>query len=146
MLISFRIIELRPYGKSVDWWCFGVLLFELVTGQTPFKAQNTTPLFYSILETDLKIPDSFSPVFKDVCERLLKKNYKKRLNYQQMLTHQWFKDVNWTRILSQHEIPVFKFVPKNHIDTLFTSDIKRESDETVKLHKRCQYEDEFEDF
>lgn len=40
-----QIIQYRPYGKSVDWWAFGVLIYEMLTGQVLY----CTSLFCSLL-------------------------------------------------------------------------------------------------
>lgn len=43
--IAPEIILYQPYGKSVDWWAFGVLLFEMLAGQPPFDGEDEDELF-----------------------------------------------------------------------------------------------------
>jgi len=37
MITLFQIIVYEPYGKSVDWWAFGVLLYEMLAGQVSYR-------------------------------------------------------------------------------------------------------------
>lgn len=43
--IAPEIILYQPYGKSVDWWAYGVLLFEMLAGQPPFDGEDEDELF-----------------------------------------------------------------------------------------------------
>lgn len=56
-----EILQERPYGPSVDWWSLGVLLYEMLVGQTPFEADNEPDLFESILFDTVLYPHSLSP-------------------------------------------------------------------------------------
>merc|ERR1712151_1153791 len=60
--IAPEILREQDYGTSVDWWSFGVLLYEMLSGQPPFEADNEDELFESI-----------------ICDKFLTKNPDKRL-------------------------------------------------------------------
>ena len=38
-----ELLTMEPYGKSADWWCVGILMFELMTGKSPFSQENEPP-------------------------------------------------------------------------------------------------------
>lgn len=49
------------YGPPVDWWAFGVLLYEMLSGQPPFEADHEDDLFESILHDEVLFPIWLTP-------------------------------------------------------------------------------------
>lgn len=73
-----EIISVKAYGKPVDWWALGVIIYEMVTGKAPFNAINQKKLFKDILDGNYKIPLSFSPELSDLVQNLIQKDLTKR--------------------------------------------------------------------
>ena len=46
VFVDWQIIQRQAYSKAVDWWSFGVLLYELITGQV--LSQQTLPSHYDV--------------------------------------------------------------------------------------------------
>jgi serine/threonine protein kinase len=51
-----EIVAERPYGRPVDWWAFGVLLYEMSLGKPPFMGNTLDKLFTAILSDDPVFP------------------------------------------------------------------------------------------
>lgn len=45
---SPEVVNGGNYGKAVDFWAIGILLFEMLTGETPFKGHDTEEVLYKI--------------------------------------------------------------------------------------------------
>jgi len=73
-----EIISVKAYGQSVDWWALGVIVYEMMSGNTPFNAANDKRLIYNILNCEYNIPVSFSPDLSDLVKNLLQNNLTKR--------------------------------------------------------------------
>ncbi|VDP74997.1 unnamed protein product [Echinostoma caproni] len=58
--IAPEIIKYEPYGQSVDWWSFGVLLYEMLAGQPPFDGEDEEELFRNIATRDIVYPRHMS--------------------------------------------------------------------------------------
>ncbi|KAJ1673581.1 hypothetical protein EV182_004959, partial [Spiromyces aspiralis] len=90
----------RSYDKSVDWWSMGVLLYEMLTGRTPFKGKNHKQIYDSIIKKKVFFPKYLSPDARDILSRLLKKSPSKRLGYgpdgyAKIKQHRLFRNINW---------------------------------------------------
>ncbi|TMW59079.1 hypothetical protein Poli38472_007224 [Pythium oligandrum] len=108
------------YGSSVDWWSYGVLVYEMIQGQTPFWDKNRRQMFQNILSKEPEFPsEHFSPTATDFLQRLLVKNPKRRLGCgengpMEIMQHEWFTGVDWDALLLKHIEPPFK--PQNSSD------------------------------
>ncbi|KAL5286987.1 PRKCA family protein [Megaselia abdita] len=66
--IAPEIILYQPYGKSVDWWAYGVLLYEMLVGQPPFDGEDEEELFAAITDHNVSYPKSLSKEAREVCK------------------------------------------------------------------------------
>lgn len=71
----FQIILYQPYGKSVDWWAYGVLLYEMLVGQPPFDGEDEEELFAAITDHNVSYPKNLSKEAKDVCKGVINFEY-----------------------------------------------------------------------
>ncbi|XP_054781303.1 serine/threonine-protein kinase D6PKL2 [Prosopis cineraria] len=108
-----EIIRGDGHGSAVDWWTFGIFLYELLFGRTPFKGNGNRETLFNVVGQSLKFPEGSSISFaaKDLIRGLLVKDPQKRLGFKRGATeikqHPFFEGINWALIRSIHppEIP-----------------------------------------
>ncbi|KAJ4865998.1 Serine/threonine-protein kinase KIPK [Raphanus sativus] len=99
-----EIIRGQGHGAAVDWWTFGVLLYELLYGKTPFKGHNNDETLANVVLQSLKFPDSPLVSFqaKDLIRGLLVKEPENRLGSEkgsaEIKRHPFFEGLNWALI------------------------------------------------
>ena len=86
-----EIIESENYDYSVDIWSLGILLYELLMGYSPFKDKTTKNIILNIKLHELKFDKEISEDCKDLINKLLEVNKKKRINIKDILTHNFVK-------------------------------------------------------
>ncbi|XP_077227499.1 serine/threonine-protein kinase RHS3-like isoform X2 [Tasmannia lanceolata] len=101
-----EIICGEGHGSAVDWWTFGIFLFELLHGTTPFKGQGNRATLFNVVGQPLKFParPAVSVVARDLIRSLLVKDPQKRIAYKRGATeikqHPFFEGVNWALVRS----------------------------------------------
>jgi len=65
-----EILQEKPYGKAVDWWAFGVLLYELLFSQAPFHGKTESEVFKAILHSQVGFPKTVSAEAHDLLQKV----------------------------------------------------------------------------
>ncbi|XP_061370933.1 serine/threonine-protein kinase D6PKL1-like [Gastrolobium bilobum] len=99
-----EIIQGEGHGAAVDWWTFGVFLYELLYGRTPFKGSNNEETLANVVMQSLRFPDSPFVSFqaRDLIRGLLVKEPENRLGSEkgaaEIKQHPFFEGLNWALI------------------------------------------------
>lgn len=73
-----QVLEDNDYGRAVDWWGLGVVMYEMMCGRLPFYNQDHEKLFELILMEEIKFPRTLSADAKSLLSGLLIKDPNKR--------------------------------------------------------------------
>ena len=124
-----EIIQGNEYDTGVDWWSFGILGFDLLTGSSPFRANNDLKVKEKILKAKLVLPYFLSPDSKDLLTRLLRKEPKKRLgsnmpkDMQTIKKHRFFRKIDWTKLDNRElEAPIKPLITDPELAENFSTD------------------------
>ncbi|KAL0347077.1 UNVERIFIED_CONTAM: Serine/threonine-protein kinase KIPK2 [Sesamum calycinum] len=118
-----EIIKGEGHGSAVDWWTFGVLLYELLYGKTPFKGAGNEETLANVVLQNLKFPDSPIVSFqaRDLIRGLLVKEPECRLGTEtgaaEIKRHPFFEGLNWAliRCAVPPQIPEFYDVGNSNL-------------------------------
>ncbi|KAK4727217.1 hypothetical protein R3W88_032134 [Solanum pinnatisectum] len=101
-----EIIRGEGHGSAVDWWTFGIFLYELLHGTTPFKGTGNRATLFNVVGQPLRFPETpqVSAIARDLIRGLLVKEPHKRIAYKRGATeikqHPFFEGVNWALVRS----------------------------------------------
>uniref|UniRef100_A0A8C6PGG7 non-specific serine/threonine protein kinase n=1 Tax=Nothobranchius furzeri TaxID=105023 RepID=A0A8C6PGG7_NOTFU len=122
-----EVLEDNDYGRAVDWWGLGVVMYEMMCGRLPFYNQDHERLFELILMEEIRFPKSLAPEGKALLAGLLKKDPKQRLgggpdDAKEVMTHKFFTPINWQDVIEKKLIPPFKPQVTSETDTRYFDD------------------------
>ena len=109
-----EVLLQQSYGTAVDWWSFGILGFDLLTGASPFRADCETKVKHKILKQKLTVPFFMSEDARDLLTRLLRKDPKKRLGACMpkdmgiIKKHRFFRKIDWKKLEARELEPPIK--------------------------------------
>lgn len=130
-----EIVAGKPYDRSVDWWAFGVLLFQMLLCQSPFKGDDEDDIFNAIENDEVKYPINLSRQTVLVLQALLTKDPSQRLgsgprDAEDIMEHPYFHDINFDDVLHCRIPP--PYIPEvqsehdySNFDQEFTSETPR---------------------
>ncbi|XP_057304015.1 RAC-beta serine/threonine-protein kinase-like [Hydractinia symbiolongicarpus] len=128
-----EVLEDDHYGNAVDWWGFGVVLYEMLCGRLPFYNRDHEVLFELVLREPVRFPSCLTPQSKSILNGLLEKSPEKRLggtirDAEQVMEHEFFELINWNDIFHKKIPPPFKPSIDNKEDVkYFDEDFTRET-------------------
>ncbi|ETM02916.1 AGC protein kinase [Phytophthora nicotianae] len=110
-----EILKGKQYGTAADWWAFGAVLYELLTGLPPWYSQNAKEMCKHVLYTPLSIPDFVSPEAEDLIRKLLSRNPYERLGSLheglEIQEHAFFRHIDWEMITFREVQPLIQPCP-----------------------------------
>jgi len=151
--IAPEILLNKGHGKAVDWWSYGILLYEMLVGQPPFTSMNARVTYDRILREDPYFPTFLGKDARALIQGLLQRDPVRRLGCgihgaEDIKTHPFFKNTNWMRIHSRKMRAPFR--PRGRGDDLSNFDpvmtvLEPATDSVVKPSDDAT-EDDFADF
>jgi serine/threonine protein kinase len=107
--VAPEILEGQEYGTAADWWAFGAVLYELLTGLPPWYSLNADEMYRRILHSPLSLPDFVSMEAQDLLRKLLHQNPRERLGTSlggsEVREHAFFRGIDWEMLTFRETQP-----------------------------------------
>ena len=132
------------YGKEIDWWAYGIVLYEMLTGKFPFKIDNKTKKIVPKL-TMINNPywDNVCSEAKDLISNLLNEDPQQRLTNPHLIkTHSFFNAINWNDCFNKKYIindPHLSESISCNLESNFDSRLLNNENEVLHLNEKIMY-------
>uniref|UniRef100_A0A674JK68 non-specific serine/threonine protein kinase n=1 Tax=Terrapene triunguis TaxID=2587831 RepID=A0A674JK68_9SAUR len=119
-----EVVNRRGHTQSADWWSFGVLMFEMLTGTLPFQGKDRKETMTMILKAKLGMPQFLSPEAQSLLRMLFKRNPANRLGagpdgVEEIKRHFFFSTIDWNKLYRREIHPPFKPATGRPEDTFY---------------------------
>ncbi|KAA0713072.1 Serine/threonine-protein kinase N2 [Triplophysa tibetana] len=107
-----EVLTETSYTRAVDWWGLGVLIFEMLVGESPFPGDDEEEVFDSIVNDEVRYPRFLSTEAISIMRRLLRRNPERRLgagerDAEEVKRHPFFRNMDWDALLAKKTQPPF---------------------------------------
>ena len=124
-----EIVNGDPYSYEIDWWCLGILVFEMCFKRTPFYSQNQNRMLKKISEARFTVPDYPNTYIASFIEGLLEKRPEKRFGFNEVKNHPFMEGIDFAKVYNKEYIP--RFIPQVTDDN--DSDILKIDNENTEI-------------
>ncbi|KAI0304392.1 hypothetical protein B0F90DRAFT_1249140 [Multifurca ochricompacta] len=145
-----EILLEQRYGRAVDWWAFGVLTYEMLLGQSPFRGDDEDEIFDAILEDEPLYPITMPRDAVSILQKLLTRDPARRLgsgksDAEEIKRHPFFKDVNFDDIFNKRVPPPYFPTINGSADTSnFDEEFTKEQPTLTPVHGQLTTRDQAE--
>ncbi|KAG5840759.1 hypothetical protein ANANG_G00192070 [Anguilla anguilla] len=107
-----EVLTDNNYTRAVDWWGMGVLIYEMLVGESPFPGDDEEEVFDSIVNDEVRYPRFLSPESISIIQKLLRKNPEKRLgageqDANEVKKQKFYQGIDWDALLAKKVKPPF---------------------------------------
>uniref|UniRef100_A0A8D0GAR5 protein kinase C n=1 Tax=Sphenodon punctatus TaxID=8508 RepID=A0A8D0GAR5_SPHPU len=107
-----EVLTETSYTRAVDWWGLGVLIYEMLVGESPFPGDDEEEVFDSIVNDEVRYPRFLSTEAISIMRRLLRRNPERRLgagekDAEDVKKHHFFRLMDWNALLAKKVKPPF---------------------------------------
>ncbi|XP_062853392.1 serine/threonine-protein kinase N2 isoform X2 [Trichomycterus rosablanca] len=107
-----EVLTETSYTRAVDWWGLGVLIFEMLVGESPFPGDDEEEVFDSIVNDEVRYPRFLSTEAISIMRRLLRRNPERRLgagerDAEEVKKQPFFRSMDWVALLAKKIKPPF---------------------------------------
>uniref|UniRef100_A0A8U8CG10 Serine/threonine-protein kinase N3 n=1 Tax=Geospiza parvula TaxID=87175 RepID=A0A8U8CG10_GEOPR len=100
------------YTRAVDWWGLGVLIYEMLVGESPFPGDDEEEVFDSIVNDEVRYPRFLSTEALSIIRKLLRKCPERRLgagekDAEEIKIQPFFKGIDWNALFARRLKPPF---------------------------------------
>ncbi|KAM6972323.1 serine/threonine-protein kinase N1 isoform 2-T2 [Aplochiton taeniatus] len=107
-----EVLTDTSYTRAVDWWGLGVLIYEMLVGESPFPGDDEEEVFDSIVNDEVRYPRFLSSEAIAIMRRLLRRNPERRLgsgekDAEEVKKQPFFRNLDWEALLQRKLPPPF---------------------------------------
>uniref|UniRef100_A0A8C7CMZ2 Ribosomal protein S6 kinase n=2 Tax=Oncorhynchus kisutch TaxID=8019 RepID=A0A8C7CMZ2_ONCKI len=115
-----EVVNRRGHTTSADWWSYGVLMFEMLTGTLPFQGKDRKETMTMILKAKLGMPQFLSSEAQSLLRNLFKRNPTNRLDgVEEIKRHHFYCTIDWNKLFRRELHPPFKPATGRPDDTFY---------------------------
>ena len=122
--IAPEMLKKEGHDHRIDIWSVGVLMFELLSGYSPFAAKTNQDLYQNIRKLKIHWPADMPPVAKNLISKILKLDPKERLSLEEILKHKWFQQTPQIKPLLSNDLHTEKDLLMFHMLNMVTPEIE----------------------